>query len=223
MVSDGVARISDVLGRGATAPQPRDAVAGGDGATGGTTSSPVQRRPQAKSVDGAVASTSLPVRPESMSASAGATDARATTGVASPGRSSAARPTTVADGPVRGWTVSVRDVTAAMAGEATTDVPAIDVDESLPVFTSGDHDVTPALLVRPQLPTQLVDLADTSHISTLDLMIDEFGRVQRVHLDSVRNNINEKMLLSAAKAWIFQPAMRDGRPVRYRMRVQLAE
>lgn len=235
LVNDGVARVSEALGRGGAASTPSEALAAGEpAANAGKGAAIGQRRSSAPpdvrppnvragaSGSGNAASAAPGTAPVKVDV-AGTADARATTGVTSGGRSAVSRLATDADVPVRGWTVSVRDVTAAMASEALAEVPVSDVDESLPVFTSGDRDVVPALLVRPQLPTQQVDLGDTSQLSTLDLMIDEFGRVQRVHLDSVRNNINEKMLLSAAKAWIFQPAMRDGRPVRYRMRVRLAE
>jgi hypothetical protein len=31
----------------------------------------------------------------------------------------------------------------------------------------------------------------------------------------------ERMLMAAAKAWTFKPAMRDGHPVRYRLRIAI--
>ncbi len=101
-------------------------------------------------------------------------------------------------------------------------VPRSD-DSALPVFSMNNGDVTPAYLVRPQLPSRMTNGVNDPEASTLDLTIDEEGRVERVRLESTRNNINEKMLVAAAKAWIFQPALRNGRPVRYRLRVQLAE
>jgi hypothetical protein len=41
------------------------------------------------------------------------------------------------------------------------------------------------------------------------------GLVERVYLRTTPRDIHEFMLLSAAKAWRFEPALRDGRPVRF--------
>lgn len=121
------------------------------------------------------------------------------------------------------WTVSVRDVTATMNGGVVDDVPVSRADrEALPLFSLNDGDVTPATLVRPQLPSRPT-VGANHDASTLDLVIDESGRVERVVLEAVHSQVNEKMLVSAAKAWLFQPALRDGRPVRYRLRVQISE
>jgi hypothetical protein len=47
------------------------------------------------------------------------------------------------------------------------------------------------------------------------------GTVGAVKLLGERRNVLEGMLLSAAKAWKFQPALKDGRPVAYRKLVWL--
>lgn len=130
------------------------------------------------------------------------------------------RPATM---PVVEWSVSVRDVTAAMVNQPVPRPEPRSDDSAIPVFSLNNGDVTPAYLVRPQLPSRMTNGVNDPDASTLDLTIDVEGRVERVRLESTRNNINEKMLVAAAKAWIFQPALRNGRPVRYRLRVQLAE
>lgn len=122
------------------------------------------------------------------------------------------------------WTVSVRDVTATMNGGVIDEALAPRTDcDSLPLFSLNNDDVTPATLVRPQLPSRMANLGTNGTASTLDLIIDESGRVERAVLDSLHSQVNEKMLVSAAKAWLFQPALRDGQPVRYRLRVQISE
>lgn len=122
-----------------------------------------------------------------------------------------------------GWTVSVRDVTATMNGGVIEEVPVSRADrEALPLFSLNNDDVTPATLLRPQLPSRPIAGANPN-ASTLDLIIDETGRVERVVLEAVHSQVNEKMLVSAAKAWLFQPALRDGQPVRFRLRVQISE
>lgn len=137
-----------------------------------------------------------------------------TTGAAS------AKPT---DSPVE-MVVSVRDVTSSMPSHL--DVATLDTVETIdaaPVFTASSEDVQPAALVRPQLPTRVTDAAPDPDASILELVVDETGRVAFVRLESTQSRVSEKMLVSAAKAWVFRPALREGRPVRYRMRVRISE
>jgi len=41
--------------------------------------------------------------------------------------------------------------------------------------------------------------------------------VETVKLDTPVNGYHDRMIVSAAKAWHYRPAMRKGRPVRYSM------
>jgi outer membrane biosynthesis protein TonB len=50
----------------------------------------------------------------------------------------------------------------------------------------------------------------------LELTIGANGLVERVKMLSAPRNVHEFMLLSAAKAWRFEPARIDGHPVRFR-------
>jgi outer membrane biosynthesis protein TonB len=50
----------------------------------------------------------------------------------------------------------------------------------------------------------------------VELTIAADGLVERVRMLTVPRNIHEWMLLSAAKAWRFEPARIDGRAVRFR-------
>lgn len=121
--------------------------------------------------------------------------------------------------------VSAKDVAAAMpAGTAPDAIAVIEVfaSEPEPAYTALD-DVQPATLVRPQLPSRLIDGTPAPDASVLDMIVDEAGRVEFVRLEGARSAVNEKMLVSAAKAWLFEPALREGRPVRYRLRVQISE
>jgi periplasmic protein TonB len=89
------------------------------------------------------------------------------------------------------------------------------------VFTEADTQVTPALLIRPHLPAQPPPDVPEEQIGTLEVVVTESGTVEHVHLISPANRFQERMLVAAAKTWQFQPAMRDGRPVRYRKRIRV--
>jgi len=51
----------------------------------------------------------------------------------------------------------------------------------------------------------------------MELSIDETGAVQQVLLKSKPVRLPDMLLLSAAKTWQFYPALKDGRPVKYRL------
>ena len=89
------------------------------------------------------------------------------------------------------------------------------------VYTSADADVTPAALLRPHLPSQPPSSMPLDDVGTLELMVTEAGRVAHVKLVSTSNRYQERMLVAAAKTWRFQPAMKDGSPVRFRLRLRI--
>jgi hypothetical protein len=89
------------------------------------------------------------------------------------------------------------------------------VDDGL-VYTSGDG-AQPPVMVSPQLPPVPVTEHRVPGTNTMELLIDETGRVERVRLVSEPVRMSDMMLLSGAKTWRFHPALKDGRPVKYRL------
>jgi TonB family protein len=71
------------------------------------------------------------------------------------------------------------------------------------------------------LPSQPPAGLAADEVGILELMVTETGRVAHVRLLSTSNRYQERMLVSAAKSWRFQPATKDGRPVRFRTRVRI--
>jgi hypothetical protein len=86
------------------------------------------------------------------------------------------------------------------------------------LFTAANPDVDPPRITRQQLPRQPEPGDDTGYF---DVIITETGDVERVQLVSPMRRFQERMLMAAAKAWKFRPALRDGQPVRYRMRIAI--
>ena len=106
---------------------------------------------------------------------------------------------------------------ARVIAEASPRVAAAGGGDPLdPVYSASESRVTPAQLVRSQLPKQPFAGAGTSYF---DLIVDEAGDVQFVRLISPRNRYQDRMLVAAAKAWKFKPAVLDGKPVKYRLRM----
>jgi len=94
----------------------------------------------------------------------------------------------------------------------TTDSPG-------PVYTTADQEVVPPSPIRPKLPTVLPPGTRVEELSLLDLLISETGDVVTVRLLPPARDVREAMMLSAAKAWRFAPATRNGRAVRYLKRI----
>jgi outer membrane biosynthesis protein TonB len=96
---------------------------------------------------------------------------------------------------------------------------------SPPVLTSADATVysvespgvQPPVIYSPKLPP--IPPADPTArgTNTMELLIDEAGAVQHARLTSTPMRMSDMMLLSPAKTWKFHPALKDGRPVKYRL------
>jgi outer membrane biosynthesis protein TonB len=83
------------------------------------------------------------------------------------------------------------------------------------IYSRADAQVTLPLSVYPKLPPETAASGVTGR-TILELTIARDGLVERVKMLTAPRNIHEFMLLSAAKAWRFEPARIDGRPVRFR-------
>jgi len=92
-------------------------------------------------------------------------------------------------------------------------------DSPGPVYTSADQEVVPPTPVRPKLPTVLPSGTRLDALSIMDLLISENGDVVSVRLVPPARDVREAMMLSAAKAWRFAPATRNGTAVRYLKRI----
>jgi hypothetical protein len=84
------------------------------------------------------------------------------------------------------------------------------------IYTSADKDVTPPRPVGRQLST--ASLSGRSPLTgRLELVVGLGGEVETVRLETPVNGYHDRMIVSAAKAWHYRPALRKGRPVRYSM------
>jgi hypothetical protein len=110
-----------------------------------------------------------------------------------------------------------RDASNAAEPLQTYVIVASGPDESVsdPIYSKSDSEVTPPRQVYPALPAEPSTASMKRALTVVDLVIAPDGLVERVRLRTTPRDIHEFMLLSAAKAWRFQPALLDGRPVRF--------
>lgn len=120
--------------------------------------------------------------------------------------------------PIRAFEMETAAVPASSAAEAEAGV----VIEGLGrVYREGDAGVEPARIGRRYLPADNPQDVPPGRTGVFELVVDEKGQVERVRLLSADNRYQERMLLSAAKAWRFEPARRNGVPVKFLTQVKV--
>lgn len=109
------------------------------------------------------------------------------------------------------------------AGQESPGAPvgALDRDES-PVYSAASPGVSPPVSVRPQLPKTLPPGVRPEQAAHIELVIAADGNVTSARLVGQPRTVHDSMLVSAAKAWRFRPALKDGQPVPYRLTILVA-
>src|SRR5262245_50864135 len=82
--------------------------------------------------------------------------------------------------------------------------------------------IVPPVGIRPKLARQLPPDFDPTRLGRIELIIGVDGLVESAKLLGPPRTVNDGLFLSVAKAWLFQPALRDGMPVRYRKTIWIA-
>lgn len=77
--------------------------------------------------------------------------------------------------------------------------------------------VTPPVVISQQMPPWRGDVMNTrtEFTGAIDLLIDEQGHVESVSLRKSVHPLYDPLLLEAAKAWTYRPAMRGGQPIKF--------
>lgn len=109
-------------------------------------------------------------------------------------------------------------VIAAELAEASRALSSSTGDISGRVYTAADEDVTEPVSLA-QLPPRITQGTAPELIGVLELLIDSRGSVESAHLVGADQHFRDRWLVSAAKAWRFEPATRNGQPVRFLKRL----
>jgi hypothetical protein len=87
-----------------------------------------------------------------------------------------------------------------------------------PIYSSASPGVLPPVMRAPKLPPAPPPAqASERDTNTIELLIDESGQVTQARLLTRPMRMPDMMLLSGAKAFKFYPAVKDGKPVKYRL------
>jgi len=106
--------------------------------------------------------------------------------------------------------------------EAAPPTPTPAVTDTQKVYTSEDEGVSPATVIRQEVPRVPVQVANqTRERGILDVTIDEQGRVISATIRLGLHPIYDSQILVAAREWRYQPATLNGRPVKFRKIIQI--
>ena len=104
--------------------------------------------------------------------------------------------------------ITSRGVTSGPNGDST-------------IYDADTNGVEPAVLVRPHLPSRPPSSVQSEQLGVLELVVSDRGAVDHVRLMSPDNRYQDRMIVATAKTWRFQPATKDGWPVRWLARIHV--
>jgi hypothetical protein len=91
------------------------------------------------------------------------------------------------------------------------------------IFDRQDLDVTPPVAIVPEHLGVVGGNDSEDGAAIIEVVVNERGQVLSAKAVVAPQSISEAAMmmgsLSAAKTWRFQPALKDGQPVKYRQRV----
>ena len=156
-----------------------------------------------------------------------ATLAEAKVGTQPPARAAAAPQPSVPSAPALSTpapstpapSTSAPSIPAPSTSAQSTSAPSTPAARFVPGFyTLADIDVTPPVIVAQQIPpwTFTAHAPNRVFTGTLELVIDEKGSVEAAKLTDPIWPPYDLALLQAAKLWRYQPAVRQGKPVKFK-------
>jgi len=112
---------------------------------------------------------------------------------------------------------SVSPAGDARAAEVRPQLPLPPLESPDVIYTTSDQDVTPPLSVVQRIPQWRPSTQEASqdYKGVLRLIIDRSGAVESVSMPTGTRPAYDQTLMRAAREWKFQPAQRQGRPVKY--------
>lgn len=89
------------------------------------------------------------------------------------------------------------------------------------VYAPGDSGIVPPVTIVQRVPPFRGKVMNAA-MGILEIVIDDKGAVESARMRVPLNGAYDKLVLSAARSWQYQPAMVNGVPVRFRKMVQVS-
>jgi hypothetical protein len=109
---------------------------------------------------------------------------------------------------------------AAAAPPTSVETPP-PLARSIEIYSKNSTNVTEPVVIRQALPAFPGRVA-TARTGVVEVVIDETGAVESAAMVLALDPAYNRLVLAAAKSWVYRPARRDGAPVKYRKRVEIA-
>jgi outer membrane biosynthesis protein TonB len=91
------------------------------------------------------------------------------------------------------------------------------------VFSELDEGVSTPRPLQPMLAVAVPRGFGREDLGVAEYIVDHRGYVESVKLIKESSRFQDRMVLSVIKAWRFEPAYKDGQPVRYRQSIVLTQ
>ena len=94
--------------------------------------------------------------------------------------------------------------------------------EPLRIYSIGDRDVTPPVIVRQDMPQLTQIMKQQANVKgIIEIVISDAGRVEAATVRQSVHPMYDSQLLQATQNWRYQPATLNGQPVKYRKMIQI--
>jgi tetratricopeptide (TPR) repeat protein len=92
---------------------------------------------------------------------------------------------------------------------------------SAEVYTIESEGVTEPVVIRQSVP-DFPGRVTAAKVGVVDVVISETGAVESATMTQSIDPVYNRLVLAATKTWQYQPARRDGAPVKFLKRIQIA-
>jgi tetratricopeptide (TPR) repeat protein len=88
------------------------------------------------------------------------------------------------------------------------------------IYSQDDKNVVPAAAIKQDVPA-FPGRVMFDRVGVLEIIIDASGAVESATMIEPVEPLYNRLVLAAAKTWVYRPARLDGAPVKYRRRIQI--
>jgi tetratricopeptide (TPR) repeat protein len=99
--------------------------------------------------------------------------------------------------------------------------PPMPVTRPPAIYTAEQPNVTPPVVIQQELPRFPGAVRAGGAKGIIEVVIDEEGAVESAAMVVPTMPSYDKVLLTAASKWLYYPATREGKPVKFRKRIQI--
>jgi hypothetical protein len=109
---------------------------------------------------------------------------------------------------------------AVQAAPPVSEAAATTAPRAPVIYTTDDKNVSPPVAIKQDLPS-FPGRVTFDRVGVLEVVIDTSGSVESATMVETVEPLYNRLVLAAAKTWIYRPARLEGTPVKYRKRIEI--